>query len=261
MSENYTPFGAEWAAEVKKLTKDQLVGMLRKACVERDGAMEALEDSQRASKEAKRELARWREPFDPETFAGIKKQASHSDSLAAYSIYVTALEHALKHSQATCNRSRDALAEALTSLEFVTDTLGRYVPLVKRAAEEIMRNAHKGPWEDWLPDNAELAREIAHHASKLCHAANDSDRMEFAADLANYCEKVFSMCKHQAPEPGVLSSTASGLAMREHRLAQGLERCIVLCNGEQAHEDAVGALELIEDAAASALTAVKGERI
>lgn len=72
----------------------------------------------------KRELAKWEEPFDQERFVAIKKQASHKDSLAAYSVYVTALEHALKHgneqltvAQLDLQRSRGMLQEMVSEFE------------------------------------------------------------------------------------------------------------------------------------------------
>ena len=42
------------------------------------------------------ELEKWRRPFDQERLDACKDQASHKDSLAAQSVYITALEHALK---------------------------------------------------------------------------------------------------------------------------------------------------------------------
>ncbi len=45
----------------------------------------------------RRELTKWQEPFDAERFEDTKKQASHSNSLAAQGVYITALEHAMKH--------------------------------------------------------------------------------------------------------------------------------------------------------------------
>lgn len=65
-----------------------------------DKAVNQYRDLYRA---CKKELARWEEPFDADRFAEVKKQAAYKDSLAAMSVYITALEHALKHKEKECN--------------------------------------------------------------------------------------------------------------------------------------------------------------
>lgn len=54
---------------------------------------------------SEKELRKWEKPHDQELFDDIKKQSSHSNSLAAQGLYIVALEKALKQSE-------KALAEA-----------------------------------------------------------------------------------------------------------------------------------------------------
>lgn len=58
------------------------------------------------------ELTKWQKPFNQEQFDSVKKQASRGDSLAAQAIYITALEHALKH----MNEENDKLKAELKTI-------------------------------------------------------------------------------------------------------------------------------------------------
>lgn len=86
---------------------------------------------------AVRELEKWQRPFDQERFDAVKQQASHGNSLAAYAVYVTALEHALKHS--SLKAERDAAKRALAEER-------------GKAIEECARfvgNLDLGPWRQY----------------------------------------------------------------------------------------------------------------
>jgi hypothetical protein len=71
------------------------IELSRKHLLELINAIEAL---QQENKTIKSELRKWEEPFDKKRFEETKKQ-SHAESLAAKQVYITALEHALKHMQ------------------------------------------------------------------------------------------------------------------------------------------------------------------
>jgi predicted RNase H-like nuclease (RuvC/YqgF family) len=71
------------------------IELSRKHLLELISTIEAL---QQENKTIKSELRKWEEPFDRERFEETKKQ-SHAESLAAKQVYITALEHALKHMQ------------------------------------------------------------------------------------------------------------------------------------------------------------------
>lgn len=71
-----------------------------------------LNDKEEENATLKAELAKWQRPFDAELFEDIKHQASHQDSLAAMRVYITALEHALKHKDDELVETRDYLEQA-----------------------------------------------------------------------------------------------------------------------------------------------------
>jgi len=48
-----------------------------------------------------KELKWWKTPFDKGLLDAVKEQASHKDSLAAQGIYINALEHEVKHLEAS----------------------------------------------------------------------------------------------------------------------------------------------------------------
>lgn len=61
---------------------------------------------------------------------------------------------------------------------------------------ELESNAHKGDFDVWQPTPRELVVEINHHLEKLNYCIftkNPEGIREYAADLANYCLKAYSL--------------------------------------------------------------------
>lgn len=62
--------------------------------------------------------------------------------------------------------------------------------------EELEANAHKGSFLLWTPTPDVIRVEIGHHTEKLVQAMYSCDRertTEYAADIANYALKAFSI--------------------------------------------------------------------
>lgn len=64
------------------------------------------------AKKAEAELAKWQRPFDQKQFDIIQVQVVRGDTLAAQKVYITALEHALKHKDVALAAANERLAEA-----------------------------------------------------------------------------------------------------------------------------------------------------
>jgi hypothetical protein len=61
---------------------------------------------------------------------------------------------------------------------------------------EIERNSEKGDWGKWDPHPIEWFWEIQYHLGKLQIAIKEGEHdeiREYSADVANYCEKAFSL--------------------------------------------------------------------
>lgn len=63
--------------------------------------------------------------------------------------------------------------------------------------DELEANTHKGDFALWTPDPMYLATEIGHHTDKmvneLIYTRNPDRVTEYAADIANYALKAFSL--------------------------------------------------------------------
>lgn len=68
---------------------------------------------------------------------------------------------------------------------------------IARCDKELAVNTkEKGEWSAWKPTRKELCQELAWHMAKLHHSiieGHTKSIQEFSADVANLCEKAFTM--------------------------------------------------------------------
>lgn len=72
---------------------------------------------------------------------------------------------------------------------------------------EIERNKFKGDWFNYNPKEKRLVQEMSWHMNKLVVAiisGNSEMIKEYSCDVANYCEKAFTIAKSLSGEPKIL---------------------------------------------------------
>jgi len=84
----------------------------------------------------------------------------------------------------------------------------------KRCDKEIKENKHKGVWKNFKPSRKKIIQEMMWHIAKLNAAVFDDsvehnhhgadskiDKIqEYSADIANICEKIFTLAESEKSE-------------------------------------------------------------
>ncbi len=74
------------------------------------------------------------------------------------------------------------------------------VDFIEAMENRLKVNAHKGPWEEWEPSEKEILNRMTEKLMHFPEIRNHPDKMNYAADIANYAMKLFEFSKPAKPK-------------------------------------------------------------